>query len=711
MAPDRHNLTGALISMTSLPVCSWRGELRQDRYLCRSAKFLGAPNWVRPEACGECPYPDHPPAAPPPPALPCVHLGGAAPNGTGPGLFSCALHGRCSPAWNGAAPGEAVPRCVCCHDYLPRDPSAADSARMRGRADAFLAAVPDYPAERYRGRAVVIAGGGERYFASLYVAIRALRYVGCRLPIQVWYFGSRDEMPAGRQELLASYDVECVDADEVRERHPARRLGGWEMKVFAALHCPFEEILFLDADCYPCRNPDFLFDLADYRELGAVFWPDSMTTDLRLQWPAFGVPDPRRPGSVESGQFVLNKRACWRPLNLAWFYNNYSDFYYRYCHGDKHTFEVAWTRCGRPFVMWQPQAVWKDGAYLHDGPDGRPLFVHRCGDKFRLKPESFNTPQNQAGATYSTDLPLERECWAWLGELALALGPVARREPAVPAPQKIIRIGLPLRFNCSVVEHNGRLLLASRHGETGARLDLSELGPDFQPLWTRPLELGHRWAKTAHEDPRLFHFRGQLHCAFLGATWDGRDWHVNQLVCRIGDDFRVEDVWLPEYADRTPCEKNWQFFDHEGQLYSIYSVNPHVILHHHGGRAENFAETPSPLNWPNCYLRGGAPPVRVDDEYYHFFHSVDVSRAPKVYSMGLYTFEARPPFAVRRIAPAPILSPDDYDWPRHMIASVVFPCGAVLREGRWLISYGYHDYESRIAVFAADEIERLLGEV
>ena len=34
------------------------------------------------------------------------------------------------------------------------------------------------------------------YFASLFVTIRALRHVGCVLPIQVWYLGRNDEMPA-----------------------------------------------------------------------------------------------------------------------------------------------------------------------------------------------------------------------------------------------------------------------------------------------------------------------------------------------------------------------------------------------------------------------------------------------------------------------------------------------------------------------------------
>jgi hypothetical protein len=361
-----------------------------------------------------------------PRALPCVHLGGTPADEQGPsrpGPFACTLHGRCAPAWSAAAAPEESRRCAHCPDYLARDPFGPNSAQMRRRADAFLAAVGDYPAGRYAGRGVVLAGGGDRYFAALYVTVRALRHVGCRLPIQVWYLGRYDEMPAGRQALLAPYGVACIDADAVRLRHPARVLNGWELKAFAALHSPFEEVLFLDADCYPCRNPEFLFDLEDYRARGAIFWPDFFPVDPRLKWTAYGVPDPGRPGSVESGQFVVHKRPSWRPLNLAWFYNDHSDYYYRYGYGDKHTFEVAWARCGQPFVMWQVQGCWVAVAYVHAGPDTRPLFVHRCADKFRLKPTPYLTTQHFARPSYQPQLPLESECWGWLGDVARALTP------------------------------------------------------------------------------------------------------------------------------------------------------------------------------------------------------------------------------------------------------------------------------------------------
>ncbi len=462
-------------------------------------------------------------------------------------------------------------------------------------------------------------------------------------------------------------------------------------------------MLFLDADCYPCRNPEFLFELEDYRARGAIFWPDALFRDPRLKWAAYGVADPKRPGSVESGQFVLHKRLSWRPLNLAWFYNDHSDYYYRYCYGDKHTFEVAWARCDQPFVMWGSLARWVEVAYVQVGPDGQPLFIHRCSDKFRLKAEPYSTPQVRSGQTFVPELPLEAECWNWLSDLSRQLGGAARRARNAPSPERVVRVGLPGHYNCSLIEYRGRLLLASRQGDVGASLHLSELGPDFQPQSTRQLAAPPFFGFVGLEDPRLFLFRGLLHCAFTGLE-AGPVLRTHQAVCRL-DAEGIEEVWLPEYGARAFWEKNWQFFEHEGELYSVYAVRPHLVLRHHGGRVEEAARTAAPLPWSNGDLRGGAPPVRVGEEFYHFFHTRQESGGRMEYAAAVYTFAARPPFEVRRAAAAPILVPDEYDRPAHRTSSVVFPCGAILRSGKWIISYGYHDQECRLAVFDAGEIE------
>ena len=83
--------------------------------------------------------------------------------------------------------------------------------------------------------------------------------------------------------------------------------------------------------------------------------------------------------------------------------------------------------------MWSPQARWEKVAYVHPGPDGAPLFVHRCADKFRFEKHKYTTNQNHPAASFQPNLPLERECWDWMNELAKLLGRTAEEIDERPA--------------------------------------------------------------------------------------------------------------------------------------------------------------------------------------------------------------------------------------------------------------------------------------
>lgn len=297
----------------------------------------------------------------------------------------------------------------------------------------FLEGLPEYPSASYRGRGVVIAGGGAGYFPSLYVTIRAIRHVGCSLPIQVWYLGREGELPTDRRAILERLGVECVDADAVRERHPCRILNGWELKVYAVLHAPFEEVLSLDADCYPVRDPSFLFDEPGYRSTGTVFWPD-LLEGPPVNWRPFGMAPPGRP-MIETGQFVMNKRACWEPLQLAWWLSDHSDWSYMHGYGDKGVLEVAWHWCRAPYTMYQEEVAWSVHSFLHVGPDGKLLLVHRCKDKFRFGSPVYMNPQPFATNRFHPDLPLEAECFGWLRELDRELNPRPANGGSTAAPR------------------------------------------------------------------------------------------------------------------------------------------------------------------------------------------------------------------------------------------------------------------------------------
>ena len=281
-------------------------------------------------------------------------------------------------------------------------------------ADSYLAGLDRLADSSCAGPGIVICGGG-KYFASAYVTIRALRHLGCALPIQLWYLGRLGEMDDELISLVKPYGVECVDADRVRAIHPIRILNGFQLKPFATRHCAFGEVLFLDADCYPARDPSTLFACPGYRSTGALFWSDLPHTAAWTNWAAFQVkPDGRPP--FESGQFLIDKWRCAPALGLALWYNNHSDFTYRHAYGDKDLWHIAFARCGQTFAMYAPQPIWLGPAYVHAGSDQQPQFVHRCRDKYTLAESTFPTPQSSAFSA-GCGLPLEAECQGWLAEL------------------------------------------------------------------------------------------------------------------------------------------------------------------------------------------------------------------------------------------------------------------------------------------------------
>ena len=234
----------------------------------------------------------------------------------------------------------------------------------------------------FRGRGVVVCAGGHRLFTNAWVAVRVLRHLGCRLPIQFWHLGE-SEMDDTMRRLVAAHGVECVDAERLAALWPARRLYGWELKAYALVHCPFQEVLLLDADNVALHDPTFLFNTPEYQAVGAIFWPDfSRLEPDRLAWAAFEV-DYRDEPEIESGQLVVDKSRCWPALQLALHYNEHSDFYYCHVHGDKETFHLAFRRLGLNYAMPARGIHALEATMCQHDFQNRRHFQHRNMDKWR----------------------------------------------------------------------------------------------------------------------------------------------------------------------------------------------------------------------------------------------------------------------------------------------------------------------------------------
>ena len=55
---------------------------------------------------------------------------------------------------------------------------------------------------------------------------------------------------------------------------PSGTVGGYVSKPYALLHTRFSEVLLLDSDSHPLRDPTFLFDDELYLQNGVLAWSD-----------------------------------------------------------------------------------------------------------------------------------------------------------------------------------------------------------------------------------------------------------------------------------------------------------------------------------------------------------------------------------------------------------------------------------------------------
>lgn len=269
----------------------------------------------------------------------------------------------------------------------------------------FIRTIPEYSGE-YQGRGIVICGGGAKYFTNAWICIHMLRQLGCQLPIELWYLGQR-EMDKRMRALVAPLNVLAVDATRVRKYHPVRILRGWELKPYAILHSRFREVLLLDADNVPVKNPEFLFETPKFQDTGAIFWPDYHHQEKAdVIWRSCGLTRPEGP-EFETGQIVVDKERCWRALKLSMWFNENSDFYYQYLHGDKETFHLAFCKLNKSFSFIAKPIHTLDGAMCQHDFDGWRLFQHRNTAKWNLLAPNENVE----------DFWFERECRRYLQRL------------------------------------------------------------------------------------------------------------------------------------------------------------------------------------------------------------------------------------------------------------------------------------------------------
>lgn len=203
----------------------------------------------------------------------------------------------------------------------------------------------------FSGRGFVICAGGP-YLESAYVVVRLLRHYGTTLPIEVWHAGE-DEIPAWARPAFIEHDVVFHDIMDYCTNRPLKQMRGFPIKTAAILNTQLREVMFIDADCFPVCNLDFLFETQEYKDNRAIFFPDyqhHLLVPDKPVWDIVGMPYNDEP-EFETGLLLFDKVACWKALNLAEWMNLGSEFWYQHCMGDKDTFYLAWRKVNQSYSL------------------------------------------------------------------------------------------------------------------------------------------------------------------------------------------------------------------------------------------------------------------------------------------------------------------------------------------------------------------------
>ena len=255
-------------------------------------------------------------------------------------------------------------------------------------------------------RGIVVPAGGVDQLANAFVNIYVLRHhLGTTLPITIAYWGTlqREAIDPETVKFFQSHlsDINFLDLSRVEYPGHQRWLFppipdtsyvGFKVKVFALYAAPYKEVLVIDSDSMPLIDPTTLFDTPEYKKYGNLFWPDRWCTAVKL-FGRLGMDDGGGHRlQADSGQFLFDRNRHWQVMEWLLFLNTHNEFTYRYAHGDKDTYRVAFELAGRggdylqvpqPLsVALQPNRLIGALArgFVQHHPNGSVGFVHRTSE-------------------------------------------------------------------------------------------------------------------------------------------------------------------------------------------------------------------------------------------------------------------------------------------------------------------------------------------
>lgn len=344
--------------------------------------------------------------------------------------------------WNKLTGGE-LSNCLIVSD--------ADVTKLKNSHDRYVKALGGLvlPKGSYKGRGIVTVGGGKFSLMALLV-IKTLRNLQTNLPVEV-FIPPSDE---GENELcnvvLPELNAKCIYLSDILPLSSSKKFvfTGYQFKSMALIASSFEDVLFLDADNFPVKSLDGIFDQDPYDSTGFVLWPDFWRrTTQPIYYDIAGVQVDRKKRvrncfddltppevytsnmddlsdvpfhdlegaipdvSTESGQLMISKSRHLATILLALYYNvNGPSWYYPMFsqrasgEGDKETFLTAASFYGLPFYQLKT-ATGVEGYHRPDGEGfrGVAMLQHDLNQDYMR----YKMAAKDIAAKYSTNADIK----------------------------------------------------------------------------------------------------------------------------------------------------------------------------------------------------------------------------------------------------------------------------------------------------------------
>lgn len=301
---------------------------------------------------------------------------------------------------------------------------------------------PENIEKTFKGNGILYAGGGAYNWLVL-LSIKMLRDLGSKLPIEVFIPNENEYSVDLCDRIFPVFGAKCILMSNYINTKKIK-IKDYQLKSMALLLTSFENVLMLDSDNLPLKNPDYLFINEPFISKPLIIWPDFWRRSTSPQFydiakipvnetnqVRFSYGDERDhpedlktiddynwkvsyhdlegtfpEASAETGQVLINKKIHAKTLFLSLYYNYWGPSYYyplfsqgQAGEGDKETILAAAHRFGLPYYQVQ-EFIREYGEIRSDGG----IEIAAMGQYDPI----LDNIQNRNLETFKSDFPYDR---------------------------------------------------------------------------------------------------------------------------------------------------------------------------------------------------------------------------------------------------------------------------------------------------------------